>query len=173
MTGWSSGPFICARSVLPGMLSRRSGRIVNLASAAGLGTLAGLSSYSVSKAALIRLTDDLAAETREFGVSVFAIHPGTLQTPMNEAFIRICGSSSPGPLSQPMFPKFAAFFRSYFDEGRDVPVAQPVRLVLLLASGRADALTGCYISVEDDVADLVRRAEEIQRDDLQMLRLHT
>ena len=44
-------------------------------------------------------------------------------------------------------------------------------LVVLLASGQADALSGCYISVGDDVAEMMRRAEEIQQDELYTLRL--
>jgi hypothetical protein len=43
--------------------------------------------------------------------------------------------------------------------------------VVLLASGQADALSSCYLGVGDDVADMVRRAEEIRRDELYTLRL--
>jgi NAD(P)-dependent dehydrogenase (short-subunit alcohol dehydrogenase family) len=165
------GPFLCARAVLPGMLSRRKGRIVNVASGAGLSTFACLSSYTSSKAALIRLTDALAAETREFGVSVFAIHPGTLRTPMNLGMQRIAEAWHPGTLSPQLAERMAEFFPRMYAEGRDTPIEAPVRLVLLLASGRADVLSGRYLSVFDDVAELIRRADEIQRDDLYTMRL--
>jgi NAD(P)-dependent dehydrogenase (short-subunit alcohol dehydrogenase family) len=166
------GPYLCARSVLPGMISRRRGRIVNLASAAGLGPGGG-GFYSLSKAAVIRFTDILAVETREFGISVFAIHPGNLRTPMNLELRRECETYTPGPLSPQAHLRVTTWIREHFDEIASVSMERPVRLVLLLASGGADALTGRYISVDDDLADLVRRAEEIQRNDLYVLRLRT
>jgi NAD(P)-dependent dehydrogenase (short-subunit alcohol dehydrogenase family) len=164
------GPFICARAVLQGMLSRRRGRIVNLASIAGLGPRPG-GAYSLSKAALIRFSDILAVETEGFGVSVFAIHPGNVGTPMGKELLRIAESWSPGPLSPPTIQRWASGYQKLYAEGRDDPIERSVCLVLFLASGRADALSGRYVSGEDDVADLVRRAEEIQRDDLYVLRL--
>jgi len=44
---------------------------------------------------------------------------------------------------------------------------------VLLASGQADALSGCLISVDDDLAEMVQRAKEIQQDELHTLRLRT
>jgi NAD(P)-dependent dehydrogenase (short-subunit alcohol dehydrogenase family) len=61
------GPLYCARAVLPGMLSRRRGRIVNVSSGAGFAAWPMLSAYVVSKAALFRLSENLAAETRGHG----------------------------------------------------------------------------------------------------------
>ena len=70
------GPFLGARAVLPSMLRRRAGRIVNIVAVAAFNTAPFMSAYGGSKAALISFTDDLAAETREHGISVFAIRPG-------------------------------------------------------------------------------------------------
>jgi hypothetical protein len=55
--------------------------------------------------------------------------------------------------------------------GRDVPPARAANLVVPLASGQAGALSGCCIDVRDDVAAMVQRAEEIQKDELYALRL--
>jgi hypothetical protein len=63
--------------------------------------------------------------------------------------------------------------RSIFEKGRDSPPELAAQLVLFLASGEADALSGCFISIRDDVAEMVSRAEEIQRDELYTLRLRT
>jgi hypothetical protein len=52
-----------------------------------------------------------------------------------------------------------------------VPPDLAVRLMIFLASGKADALTGRYLHISDDANELVRRAEEIQRDDLYAVRL--
>ena len=141
------GPFLCARSVLRSMIARSRGRIINVSSGAGLRPMRNMSPYVISKTALIRLTESLALETEEHGISVFAIHPGTVRTPMWETAL-----VSP-------------------DAAKWMPWA--ARLVLLLASGEADALSGCFISIHDDVAEMARRAEEIQRDDLHKLRLRT
>jgi NAD(P)-dependent dehydrogenase (short-subunit alcohol dehydrogenase family) len=61
------GPFLCARAVLPGMIERKKGRIINVASFAGLVPIETISAYCVSKAALIRLSEQLALETQEPG----------------------------------------------------------------------------------------------------------
>ena len=73
-----------ANAVLPGMRRRHRGRIINLASRAGIQGIPTLSAYVTSKAALIRFSEALALETIEDGIQVFAIHPGTLRTPMND-----------------------------------------------------------------------------------------
>ena len=53
----------------------------------------------------------------------------------------------------------------------DVSDERAVEMFMFMASGRADSLSGRFISVRDDEDDLLRRAEEIQRDDLYTLRL--
>ena len=84
------GPFLCSRAVLPGMCGRGEGRIVNVSSNAAFFRLESDwdaridSAYQTSKAALVRLTEALAAEARGFGVSVFAISPGMVKTEMTE-----------------------------------------------------------------------------------------
>ena len=72
------GPMLCARAVLPGMIQRRSGTIVNIGSYAGIRANTGGSfgPYATSKAALVRFTDTLAAATGEHGVRVFTISHG-------------------------------------------------------------------------------------------------
>jgi 3-oxoacyl-[acyl-carrier protein] reductase len=73
------GPFLFAHAVLAGMVARRRGRIINVASAAGLQAIETGSAYCVSKAALIRLSESIAVETGSSGVATFAIHPGTVR----------------------------------------------------------------------------------------------
>lgn len=160
------GPFLCTRAVLPSMIARRRGRIINLASGAGLSPIPTGTAYCVSKAALIRLSEIVALETQAYGIAVFAIDPGTVRTPMNDFFLadRIIGQRS---------PDVQAWMRQLFAEGKDTPIGRPVELVLLLASGKADALSGCMLSVHDDIAELVRRVEEIKSDALYTLRMHT
>ena len=70
------GTYLCSRAVLPGMIRRGGGRIINIASHAGVFRWPTASAYSVSKAAVIKLTENLAVEVKRHNVSVFAFHPG-------------------------------------------------------------------------------------------------
>src|SRR5207237_10143300 len=72
------GVFLFAHAVLPGMVARRSGRIINVSSNAGAFRWPLVSAYAVSKAAVIKFTENVARETKHYGVTVFAIHPGLL-----------------------------------------------------------------------------------------------
>jgi 3-oxoacyl-[acyl-carrier protein] reductase len=73
--------FLCARAVVPGMKERRWGRIINIASAAGLGvSKTGIQAYTSAKAAQIGLTRQLAHELGPFGITVNCIAPGFIRS---------------------------------------------------------------------------------------------
>lgn len=74
---------IACRAVLPGMIEARRGRIVNIASRAVLPPQGGFIAYTVSKAAVITLTQALAQEVKPHGVTVNAVLPSTMDTPAN------------------------------------------------------------------------------------------
>jgi 2-dehydro-3-deoxy-L-rhamnonate dehydrogenase (NAD+) len=79
------GPFLCCRAVLPGMVERRYGRIVNIASIAGKEGNPTLGPYSASKAALIALTKSMAREVVGQGdITINAISPAVIATPILE-----------------------------------------------------------------------------------------
>jgi 3-oxoacyl-[acyl-carrier protein] reductase len=77
------GTFNLCRAVVPGMVERGWGRVVNLASMAGKDGNPRLSAYSASKAAVIGLTKSLGKELATSGVLVNAIAPAVIATPMN------------------------------------------------------------------------------------------
>ena len=134
----------CCRAVIPGMLERQRGRIVITGS--GAAYLPGMTStdYGPSKAAICRYGETLANELRG-RIPVFYFSPGLVQTEMTSNF----------PDDAPWTP----------------PELAP-KLVVALASGRADALAGRYIHAEhDDVEDLIGRADEIVENDLNAIRL--
>jgi NAD(P)-dependent dehydrogenase (short-subunit alcohol dehydrogenase family) len=139
------GAYLCCRAVLPGMVERRRGRIVNTGSGASYLPMGGATSYGASKAALGRFGELLAGQVSEFGISVFTISPGLVRTKLTEPF------------------------------GDDAPWTPPElapRLVRVLASGRADRLAGRYIHAEhDDIDELIERADEIEQRDLNAIRL--
>ena len=152
------GPMLCTHAVLPGMMSRGRGRVVNIAS--GVLPYPYLSAYVTSKTALVRFTEILAAETRARGVYAFAVGPGTTRTAMSE-----------GSLTSEEGRRWIPWFGRIFTEKLDVPMERPVRLVLDLASGRADALSGRYVTVFDDVDAMLLRAAEIEAEGLYSLRV--
>jgi NAD(P)-dependent dehydrogenase (short-subunit alcohol dehydrogenase family) len=152
------GALYCARAILPSMLTRRHGRIVNVSSGAGFAAIPMLSAYAVSKAALYRLSENLAVETRGHGVMVFAINPGLVRTAMSESAL-CCGE-----------PSIEQWFTDAFASREDVSAEPAATLVVYLASGAADVLSGRYILTTDDVAQMVARADEIHEHDLYVLR---
>jgi hypothetical protein len=95
--------------------------------------------------------------------SVFAIHPTFVRTAMTETF-----AASPEDEEWN-----EGGFRRALAAGRGAAPERAADLVVLLASGMADALSGCFITVRDDVADMVARAEEIEQNELYTLRLRT
>ena len=152
------GPLYCARAVLPGMLARGHGRIVNVSSGVGFAAIPMLSAYVVSKTALYRLSENLAAETRGHGVMVFAIDPGLVRTAISESALS-CGE-----------PSIEQWFKDAFAHQEDVSTAAAATLVVQLAAGAADVLSGRNIDVSNDVAQMVARAADIEKRDLYVLR---
>jgi 3-oxoacyl-[acyl-carrier protein] reductase len=139
------GTYLVSRAVIPGMIERGRGRIVNTGSGAGYLPGQAATAYGASKAALNRFGEGLALQLERYGIPVFTISPGLVKTDMTERF------------------------------GDDMPWTPPElapRLVRVLASGRADELSGRYIHAEhDDIEDLILRADEIAEADLNAIRL--
>ena len=148
------GPMLCCHQILPGMTARKSGRIINVVSGAGYQAIPDMSAYVTSKTALIRFSEQLAVELQPYGVSVFPIHPGTVRTAMVEE------ARHKHPLIQALL-----------DTGKAVTPDLAAELVVFLASGKADALSGQVFSVDEDPREIVGRALEVQAKQLYSLRL--
>jgi hypothetical protein len=93
-------------------------------------------------------------------VSVFAIQPGTVRTAMAEAVLNSSEAR-----------RWVPWLVEMFEKGQDVPAEVAGQLVVLLASGQADALSGRFLAVEWNVEGLVGRAAEITNTDALTLRL--
>jgi NAD(P)-dependent dehydrogenase (short-subunit alcohol dehydrogenase family) len=113
------------RAVIPGMMKRRRGRIVNVSSIHGMRGEANLAAHSAAKFGLIGLTQSLAREFREFNIAVNAVCPGTVENREDETG----AADRAEPLAEKLWP-------------RDV-----ARTVLFLASDDAAAITGAALEV--------------------------
>lgn len=81
----ATGTFLCTQAFLPGMLERSWGRIVNVASVAGLAGARYIAAYAASKHAVVGFTRSVAAEVAPRGVTANAVCPGYVNTSMTEA----------------------------------------------------------------------------------------
>jgi NAD(P)-dependent dehydrogenase (short-subunit alcohol dehydrogenase family) len=158
------GIFLCSQVVLPGMITRKQGRIINLVSVGGLFAADCFSAYCTSKSALIRFSECLAIENKEYGIFVFAVHPGNVRTSMTEYL-------HDSEIVAQRAPWMQQDWQQRFADATDTPIERSVRLILQLAAGQADRLTGRYIDAENDITELLKHADEIQSKDLYTLRL--
>jgi NAD(P)-dependent dehydrogenase (short-subunit alcohol dehydrogenase family) len=144
------GPFLCCWAVLPGIVQRGRGRIVNVTSGAAylpsLPANAQDTSYPASKAALARFSETLAAQLAGSGVFVFAISPGLIRSEMTATLA---------------------------DDLPWTPPEAPSRLIRKLAEGKGDLLAGRYLHAEHDadLEALAGRVVEVREQDLNAIRL--
>ncbi|HWE81481.1 MAG TPA: SDR family oxidoreductase [Gaiellaceae bacterium] len=148
--------FLCSRGVLPGMIRRGSGRIVNVSSYVAVRPSPYLSGYAAAKAAVTSFSEGLAAAVAEHGIAVFTITPGLFQSEITARLIE----SEEGRRWLPDVKN-----------GRFVTAEQLKRLVAFVVSDRAAPFSGRFLHALDDLDDLAARSEEIVRDDLFTVKL--
>lgn len=156
--------YLCTRAVLPEMIARRRGRIVNITSKAGVQRWPQLSAYAVSKAAIIKLTENVAAEARTNCVCVFSVDPGLL--PIGLTANAIAGTAAPGSGEA----RRDAWLRHQLAVGHGADPAWPTRLLIRIAAGEADLLSGCHLSVHDDLDQMLALATHTPQTDIFKLR---
>jgi 2-deoxy-D-gluconate 3-dehydrogenase len=128
------GPFFCAQAVGRSMIARRRGRIVNVASAAGLIPAVERAAYCSSKAGLIMLTRVLALEWAEFGITVNAIAPTFVETELAAQTL-----SRPG---------MREYWESRIPIGRLATTGDVAAAVRYLVSADASFVTGTVLPVD-------------------------
>ncbi len=117
------GTYLPLRHVLPGMLDRGFGRIVNISSGSAMRPSAGWTAYSAAKAAVVQMTRSLALEVEGTGVTVCTFNPGHMDTEMQERIRRTAASE---------FPR-GDEYREAAREGRLVDPKAPARVIGYLA----------------------------------------
>jgi len=145
-------PLLFLRAVLPPMIARGSGRVIIVSAIASRTVAAYLSAYCVGKIAQTRIVEELAAETRDTGVSAFAIDPGFV-------FTGIAAETLNSPDAQRWLPHMVGRLRAKKDEkGSDTDLYRCAQRCVDLASGKYDALSGRYTELTDDLDALLRSA---------------
>lgn len=129
-----TGFYLCARAVLPSMVERRQGKIINIISGLGEMPYPRFCAYAVSKAGAIQLTRSLASEMQPWNIQVNAIDPGVMDTSMQTQIRQI----GPGILGEDVHRNFVAYKeQSLLKDPRDV-----ARLAVFLASDDSSHITG-------------------------------
>jgi len=138
-----SGCFYTMREALPGMLERGFGRVVNIASIAGKTGYPYTAAYAASKHGLIGLTRTAALEVADRGITVNAVCPGYVDTPMTDgAIARIAGKTGAEPGA------IRARIEQMSPQRRLVTSAEVSALTLFLCGDSARGITGQALSVD-------------------------
>jgi len=126
------GTYLCSRAIIKTMIARRSGRIINITSPSAITGRAGQTNYSASKGGIISFTKSLSKEMARLGITVNAVCPGIISTPMIENLDQETKSDL---LNMIPMGKF----------GKPEDIAS---MVLFLASEKAGYITGQILTVD-------------------------
>ena len=156
------GVFYCCKHLMAHMKKNDYGKIINLSGGGATAPLPFISSYSASKAGVVRFTETLAGECQGFKIDVNAVAPGALNTRLLEEVL----STGPDIVGKDFYEKA---LKQKKDGG--VPLEIGVELCVFLASEESDGVSGRIISAKwDPWKSLPNRREELMQGDIYTLR---
>lgn len=154
------GTFLCSRAVLPIMMKRRQGKIINLSGGGATSPRPYFTAYGASKAAVVRFTETLAEEVKEFNIQVNAISPGVVNTKMLKEVLA-AGEKAGAEVDE---------VKQLLETGT-TPPEEAAALAVFLASDESNGLSGRLISaVWDDWKEMAKQVDKIMSTDLYTLR---
>ena len=154
--------FFMCKWILPHMKKNNAGKIINLSGGGATAPLPRISAYAASKAAVVRLTETLAEECREYFIEINAIAPGALNTRLLEEVIE----SGPDRVGKAFYEKAL----KQKSEG-GTPLDLGASLCVYLASSESNGITGKLISAPwDPWQNLAHYREDLKNTDIYTLR---
>ena len=156
------GTYLCCRAVVPVMKRNGSGRIVNLSGAGATNAWANMSAYCSSKAAVVRLTEVLALELADTGITVNALGPGSVHTRMWDELTDAAAESGADQIHETGLK---------VQSGGGASIDRCADLAVWLVSNETHALSGRMISASsDDFESMVEVIPDIMASDLYTMR---
>jgi NAD(P)-dependent dehydrogenase (short-subunit alcohol dehydrogenase family) len=153
--------FIC-KWILPHMKMNNAGKIINLSGGGATAPLPRISAYAASKAAVVRLTETLAEECKEYSIEINAVAPGALNTRLLDEVLE----SGPDRVGKAFYEKAL----KQKSEG-GTPLDLGASLCVYLASSESDGITGKLISAPwDPWQNLARYRDDLKNTDIYTLR---
>ena len=156
------GTYLCCRAVVPVMKRNGSGRIVNLSGAGATNAWANMYAYCSSKAAVVRLTEVLALELTDTGITVNALGPGSVHTRMWDELTDSASEAGAAQIHETGIR---------VQSGGGASIDRCADLAVWLASDETNALSGRMISAfSDDFESMVDSIPDIMDSDLYTMR---
>lgn len=155
------GTVYALHAVLPGMIARRQGVVIGFSGGGAVAPFPRFSAYATSKAAVVRLTETVAEEVREYGIRVNAIAPGAVNTRLLDEVLAAGKRAG------------RAFYGKALEQKSNggTPPERAAELALFLASPEARGITGRLLSaVWDDWRALAARTKDLEQSALYTLR---
>jgi NAD(P)-dependent dehydrogenase (short-subunit alcohol dehydrogenase family) len=147
------GTVICCKTVLPMMIEKRRGKIINFSGGGATSPRPNFTAYACSKAAVVRFTETLAMEVNDHGIDVNAIAPGPVNTRMLREIIEAGDKAGEKELLQA---------KKVITQG-GTPAERAAELAVFLASEASNGITGRLISaIWDDWRSFSNRVEQIK-----------
>lgn len=154
-------PVGLCRAVVPWMIERGGGKVINLSGGGATAPRPNFSAYATAKAALVRFSETLALEVKDRNVQVNCVAPGAMNTEMNRAVLQ-AGAEKAGDTEYARAAKLA--------EEKALPT-RAVDLIVFLSGSRGDGITGKLISaIWDPWQNLSEHMDELNGSDIYTLR---
>lgn len=155
------GTFLCIKAVLPIMIKNKKGKIINFSGGGAVSLRPRFSAYSASKAGVVRLTETLAEEVKEYNIDINAVAPGAVNTRLLDQVLEAGDTAGKKELAKAIKQQ---------QEG-GVPPEKVAELAIFLASPKSDGLSGKLISLLwDNWMEIPQHLGDIMSSDIYTMR---